>query len=38
MADLYNADPRVTLGHYNRAASLTAGENFRQIVRQYEKT
>ena len=37
-AVLHNADPRVTLEHYNRATSLSAAESFRQIVRQYEKT
>jgi site-specific recombinase XerD len=36
-AILHNADPRVTLEHYNLATSLTAAESFRQIVRQYEK-
>ena len=36
-AILHNADPRVTLGHYNRATSLTAAESFRQLIRQYEK-
>jgi hypothetical protein len=34
---LHNADPRVTLEHYNRATSLTAAESFRQPIRQYEK-
>ena len=29
--------PSVTNEHYNRATSLSAAENFRQIVRQYEK-
>lgn len=36
-AVLHNADPRVTLEHYNRATSLTAAESFRQLIRQYEK-
>jgi site-specific recombinase XerD len=35
-AVLHNADPRVTLEHYNRATSLSAAESFRRIVRQYE--
>jgi hypothetical protein len=33
-AVLHNADPRVTLEHYNRATSLTAAESFRQLIRQ----
>src|SRR6478672_1028762 len=37
-AVLHNADPRVTLEHYNRATSLTAAERFRQLIRQYEKS
>jgi len=36
-AVLHNANPRVTLEHYNRATSLTAAEGFRQLIRQYEK-
>lgn len=36
-AVLHQADPRVTMEHYNRATSLSAGENFRQIVRRLEK-
>ena len=36
-AVLHNADPRVTMEHYNRATSLSAAENFRQVIRQYEK-
>ncbi len=36
-AVLHNADPRVTLEHYNPATSLSAAESLRQIVRQYEK-
>jgi len=36
-AVLHNADPRVTLEHYNRATSLTAAESFRQLIRQYER-
>ena len=36
-AVLHNADPRVTLEHYNRATSLTAAESFRQLIRLYEK-
>jgi integrase len=36
-AVLHNADPRVTQDHYNRATSLSAGESFRQVIRQYEK-
>jgi integrase len=34
---LHHTHPSVTNEHYNRATSLTAAENFRQIVRQYEK-
>jgi integrase len=37
-AVLHHTDPRVTNNHYNRSTSLRAGESFRQIVRQYEKT
>jgi integrase len=37
-AVLHNADPRVTLEHYNRATSLIAAERFRQLIRQYEKS
>jgi site-specific recombinase XerD len=37
-AVLHNSDPRVTLEHYNRATSLSAGESFRQVIRQYEKS
>ena len=36
-AVLHNADPRVTLEHYNRATSLSAAESLRQVIRQYEK-
>jgi site-specific recombinase XerD len=36
-AILHNADPRVTLEHYNRATSLSAAESFRHVIRQYEK-
>jgi integrase len=35
---LHHTHPSVTNAHYNRATSLSAAENFRQIVRQYEKT
>lgn len=35
---LHHTDPSVTNAHYNRTTSFSAGENFRQIVRQYEKT
>ncbi len=34
---LHHTDPRVTNEHYNRATCLSAAENFRKIVRQYEK-
>jgi integrase len=34
---LHHAHPSVTSTHYNRATSLRAGEDFRQIVRQYQK-
>jgi integrase len=34
---LHHADPSITNTHYNRATSLRAGEDFRQIVRQYQK-
>jgi integrase len=34
---LHHTHPNVTNEHYNRATSLSAAENFRQIVRQYEK-
>jgi site-specific recombinase XerD len=34
---LHHTHPSVTNAHYNRATSLSAAENFRQIVRQYEK-
>jgi site-specific recombinase XerD len=36
-AILHNADPRVTLEHYNRATSLSAAESFRHVIRQYKK-
>jgi integrase len=36
-AVLHHADPRVTMEHYNRATSLSAAENFRQVIRHYEK-
>jgi integrase len=35
---LHHTHPSVTNAHYNRATSFSAGEKFRQIVRQYEKT
>jgi len=35
---LHHTHPSVTNAHYTRATSLSAAENFRQIVRQYEKT
>jgi len=34
---LHHTDPSITNSHYNRASSLSAGEDFRQIVRQYQK-
>lgn len=34
---LHHSDPKTTNAHYNRATSLSAAENFRQVVRQYEK-
>ena len=34
---LHHSDPRITNEHYNRATSFSAGEDFRQIVRQYQK-
>ena len=34
---LHHTHPNVTNAHYNRATSSSAAENFRQIVRQYEK-
>jgi site-specific recombinase XerD len=34
---LDHTHPSVTNEHYNRATSLSAAENFRQVVRQYEK-
>jgi site-specific recombinase XerD len=34
---LHHAHPSVTNAHYNRATSLRAAEDFRQIVRQYQK-
>jgi integrase len=34
---LHHAHPSVTTAHYNRATSLRAGDDFRQIVRQYQK-
>jgi site-specific recombinase XerD len=34
---LHHTDPEVTTANYNRATCLLAAENFRQIVRQYEK-
>jgi integrase len=34
---LHHTHPSVTNAHYNRATSFSAGENFRQIVRQYAK-
>ena len=34
---LHHAHPSVTNEHYNRATSLRAGEDFRKIVRQYQK-
>jgi hypothetical protein len=35
---LHHTDPNLTNDHYNRATCLSAAENFRQIVRLYEKT
>ena len=35
---LHHTHPSVTNTHYNRATSFSAGENFRQILRQYGKT
>jgi len=34
---LHHRDPRVADDHYIRATSLTAAEDFRQVIRQYEK-
>ena len=34
---LHHTHPNVTNAHYNRATSLSAAEDFRQVVRQYEK-
>ena len=34
---LHHTDPNLINEHYNRASSLTAAENFRKIVRQYER-
>ena len=34
---LHHTHPSVTITHYNRATTLSAGENFRRVVRQYEK-
>jgi integrase len=34
---LHHTHPNFTNQHYNRATSLTAAENFRQIVRKYER-
>jgi len=34
---LHHSDPELTNAHYNRATSFSAAEDFRQIVRQYEK-
>ena len=34
---LHHTHPSVTNAHYNRATSLSAAENLRQIVRRYEK-
>ena len=34
---LHHTDPNLINEHYNRASCLTAAENFRQIVRQYER-
>jgi integrase len=34
---LHHTHPDVTNTHYNRATSLSAAENFRQVVRQYQK-
>jgi hypothetical protein len=36
-AVLHHTHPTVTNAHYNRAASLSAADRLRQIVRQYEK-
>jgi integrase len=35
---LHHTHPSITSTHYNRATSFSAGENFRQILRQYKKT
>ena len=35
---LHHTDLNLTNGHYNRATCLSAAENFRQIIRLYEKT
>jgi integrase len=34
---LHHTDPSVTITHYNRATSFSAGENFRRVVRRYER-
>jgi len=34
---LHHTHPNVTNAHYNRATSLSAAENFRRVVRQYQK-
>ena len=35
---LHHTHPSVTIAHYNRATSLSAAENFRQVIRHYEKS
>jgi integrase len=35
---LHHTDPSVTVTHYNRATAFSAGENFRRVVRRYERT
>ena len=34
---LHHMHPSVTITHYNRATTFSAGENFRGVVRQYKK-
>jgi integrase len=37
-AILHHTHPSLTIEHYNRATCLSGAENFRKLVRQYEKT
>jgi hypothetical protein len=34
---LHHVGPAVTNDHYNRASSLSAGKNLREVIRTYEK-